>query len=271
MNQQPEYDDDLIGFEADGAAPLPVTNNQGYVEHDGARIWYAAYGSGPTVILLHGGLGHSGNWGYQVPALVSSGYHTVVIDSRGHGRSTRDERPFSYELMAADVSAVMDTLNLEKAGLVGWSDGAVIALILADKSPARVRGVFFFACNTDPSGTKEFDFTPIVGRCISRHMQDYSQLSATPDQFNEFSEAVGLMQRTQPNYSAEDLAQISVPVAIVHSEHDEFIKREHAEYLAKSIPHAEFIFLPDVSHFAPLQRPEQFNRTMLSFLSKVLP
>ena len=265
------YDDDLSRFEADGAAPLPVTPNQGYVEHDNARIWYATYGSGPPVILLHGGLGHSGNWGYQVPALVSSGYQTVVIDSRGHGRSTRDERPFSYELMAADVLAVMDTLNLEKAALVGWSDGAVIALILSDKSPAHVAGVFFFACNMDPSGTKEFEFTPIIGRCISRHMKDYAQLSATPEQFNEFSEAVGLMQRTQPNYSADDLAQISVPVAIVHSEHDEFIKPEHAEYLAQCIPHAEFILLPDVSHFAPLQRPEQFNGTMLSFLSKVLP
>src|SRR5688572_4202618 len=271
MNQPSDYDDDLTRFEADGAAPLPVTSDQGYVEHDGVRIWYASYGSGPTVILLHGGLGHSGNWGYQVPALVSSGYQTVVIDSRGHGRSTRDERPFSYELMAADVSAVMDRLKLEKAALVGWSDGAVIALILSDKTPAHVAGVFFFACNMDPSGTKEFEFTPIIGRCISRHMKDYAQLSATPEQFNEFSEAVGLMQRTQPNYSADDLAQISVPVAIVHSEHDEFIRREHAGYLAQSIPNAEFIFLPDVSHFAPLQRPEQFNGTMLAFLGKVLP
>ena len=60
------YDDDLSRFEADGAAPLPVTADQGYVEHDGAHIWYAAYGSGAPVILLHGGLGHSGNWGYQV-------------------------------------------------------------------------------------------------------------------------------------------------------------------------------------------------------------
>ena len=60
------YDDDLSRFAAEGAAPLPVTNDQGYVEHDGARIWYATYGSGSPVILLHGGLGHSGNWGYQV-------------------------------------------------------------------------------------------------------------------------------------------------------------------------------------------------------------
>lgn len=264
------YDDDLVRFEAEGAAPLPVTDKQGYIENEGARIWYAVYGSGQPVILLHGGLGNSGNWGYQVPALVENGYRAIVVDSRGHGHSTRDSQPYSYELMASDVLTVMDVLNIEKASMVGWSDGACIALILADKSPSRVSGVFYFACNMDPSGTKEFKFTPIIGRCINRHMQDYKQLSTTPDHFDEFSEAVSLMQKTQPNYSADDLARINVSVTIVHSEHDEFIKREHAEYLAQNIPNAEFIYLPGVSHFAPVQRPEQFNTTMLTFLSKTL-
>lgn len=264
------YDDDLSRFEADGAAPLPATHDYGSVDHDGARIWYASYGSGPPVILLHGGLGHSGNWGYQVPALVAAGYRAVVIDSRGHGRSTRDARPYTYELMASDVVAVMDALHLAKAGLVGWSDGACTALVLASEAPSRVAGVFFFACNMDPSGTKDFVFTPIIGRCLNRHKQDYAQLSATPDHFDDFAEAVGLMQRTQPNYSPHDVAAISVPVTIVQSEQDEFITREHAEYLARSIPNAEFVSLQGVSHFAPLQRPAQFNRAMLVFLGKVL-
>ena len=258
-------------FEADGATPLPDTGDQGFVEHDGARIWYAAYGYGSPVILLHGGLGHSGNWGYQVPALIESGFQAILIDSRGHGHSTRDQRPYSYDLMASDVSAVMDALHLEKAGFVGWSDGAVIALILASKAPERTAGVFFFACNMDPTGTKEFEFTPLVERCFNRHVKDYAQLSSTPDKFNEFSEAVGLMQRTQPNYSADDLVRVEIPVAIVLGEHDEFIQREHTEYLARTIPNAEFIFLPGVSHFAPLQRPAQFNAVMLVFLSKVVP
>lgn len=266
-----ESDDDLSRFAAEGAAPLPVATAQGDIEHDGARIWYATYGSGAPVILLHGGMGHSGNWGYQVPTLVSSGYQTIVIDSRGHGRSTRDARPFTYELMAADVRAVMDHLEVEKAALVGWSDGACTALVLAAQTPTRVAGVYFFACNMDPSGTKEIEFGPILNRCFSRHVQDYQQLSPTPDQFDEFSAAVGLMQQTQPNYSAQDLAQISVPVAIVQSEHDEFIKHAHAAYLAHTIPAAEFIELPGVSHFAPLQRPAQFNRVVLAFLDKVLP
>jgi pimeloyl-ACP methyl ester carboxylesterase len=269
INMEP-YDDDLKTFEAHGAPPLPVADNEGYVDNDGARIWYSAYGSGPAVILLHGGLGHSGNWGHQVPALVDSGYRAVLIDSRGHGRSTRDARPYMYELMASDVLAVMDALRLEKAAVVGWSDGACIALILGMQAPARIAGVFFFGCNMDPSGTKEIAWpNPILDRCLSRHARDYARLSATPDQFKEFAEAVGQMMKTQPNYSAHDLANIRVPVSIVQSEHDEFIKLEHAQYLARSIPGAELILLPGVSHFAPLQRPEQFNSVMRRFLGNL--
>jgi len=79
------------------------------------------------------------------------------------------------------------------------------------------------------------------------------------------------MMSSQPNYSADDLAGVRVPVTVVQSEHDEFIKREHAEYLARSIPGAELTILPGVSHFAPLQRPEQFNRVLLAFLGKISP
>jgi pimeloyl-ACP methyl ester carboxylesterase len=261
------YDDDLTKFEAEGAPVLPVANDQGYLEHYGTRIWYSTYGSGSPVIMLHGGLGHSGNWGYQVPALITAGYRTVLIDSRGHGRSTRDSRPFTYELMASDVLAVMDALHLEKGAIVGWSDGACTALILGAQAPSRVSGVFFFACNMDPSGVMEFKPSPILDRCFGRHAKDYARLSATPDQFMPFVEAVSLMMKTQPNYSAHDLAEIRVPVTIAQSEHDEFIKREHAEYLARSIPGAELVVLPGVSHFAPLQRPALFNSVMLRAVS----
>ena len=122
----------------------------------------------------------------------------------------------------------------------------------------------------DPSGTKNIEPGPILGRCFRRHAKDYAELSATPDQFKEFAAAVGVMQKTEPNYSARDLADIHVPVTIVQSEHDEFIKPEHAEYLARSIPMAELVLLPGVSHFAPLQRPEQFNTVMSAFLGTVL-
>lgn len=262
-------DDDLDRFEAEGAAPLPDAGSGSQVDHDGISIWYASYGTGTPVILLHGGLGNSCNWAYQVPALIDAGHRVIVIDSRGHGRSTRDTRPYSYELMASDVLAVMDRLEIAKAAIIGWSDGACTGLVLARSHPERIAGVFFFACNMDPSGTKEFVLTPIVERCFSRHTKDYAALSATPDAFDAFVQAVSLMQQTEPNYTTDDLAEIHVPVAIVHSEHDEFIKREHADYLARHIPGAELVLLPGVSHFAPLQRPAQFNATLLAFLARI--
>jgi pimeloyl-ACP methyl ester carboxylesterase len=263
------HDNDLERFETEGAPPLPTPAEQGFVEHEGARIWYASYGAGRPVILLHGGLGHSGNWGFQVPDLIGAGYRTVVIDSRGHGRSTRDGRPYSYNLMAADVLAVMDRAVIDRATLVGWSDGAIISLILADKVPERVSGVFFFACKMDPSGNKPFEPTPALKRCFSRHGKDYASLSATPDNFKEFVDAVSLMQRTQPNYSANDLARIGVPVRVVQAEHDEFIRPDHASYLARTLPNATLSILPGVSHFAPLQRPALFNSEVKDFLASI--
>jgi pimeloyl-ACP methyl ester carboxylesterase len=235
-------DDELERFEAEGVLSLPNPDNDGYVDHDGARIHYSTYGTGRPVLLLHGGLGHGGNWGYQVPALCGSGYRVILIDSRGHGRSTRDRRPYSYELMASDVLAVMDTLRIEKADIVGWSDGACTALILGASHPSRVNGVVFFACNMDPSGAKPFTPSLVIDRCLSRHRKDYAELSATPDDFDGFLKAVGHMQRTQPNYSAEDLTRISTPVQVLHAEFDEFIYREHAEYLARTLSNAQFFF-----------------------------
>lgn len=259
-------DDNLAAFAEHGATPLPAATGEGRVERDGARIWYATYGSGEPVILLHGGLGHSGNWGFQVPALLDTGHRVILIDSRGHGRSTRDRKPYTYELMAADVLAVMDRLDIQKAAFAGWSDGACIALILASQTPERVSGVFFFACNMNPSGTKDIEPSPVLDRCFSRHAEDYRALSATPDDFSTFVDAVSEMQRTEPNYTAEDLGKIRVPVVIVQSENDEFIKHEHADHLARSIPGAAFILLDGVSHFAPLQRPDRFNAALTAFL-----
>ncbi len=121
-----EFDDDLARFEANETPPLPQSLEQGYVHNDGAEIFFSVYGSGPAVLLLHGGLGHSGNWSYQVPALLERGYQVILLDSRGHGRSSADERPYSYVTMATDVLAVLDHLKVQRATLIGWSDGATI-------------------------------------------------------------------------------------------------------------------------------------------------
>jgi pimeloyl-ACP methyl ester carboxylesterase len=249
---------------------LPTTTQQGYVPHDGARIFYRSYGSGPAVILLHGGLANGQYWAKQVPALERAGYRAVVIDSRGHGRSTRDARPFTYELMASDVVSVMDALKLRRAAVVGWSDGAIIGLVMAIHDPERLSRVFAFAANMDPSGVKpDTETNPTFARFERRAARDYARLSGTPGDFAAFRSAIEKMWSVEPNYTAADLARIRTPVAIVDGDHDEAIKREHTEYLARAIPGAKLIILPGVSHFAMLQRPSEFNAAMLGFLGRV--
>jgi pimeloyl-ACP methyl ester carboxylesterase len=97
------------------AAALPPLSNQGHVTRDGASIWYGVIGKGAPVLLLHGGMASSDSWGEQVPALVKAGYRVILIDTRGHGRSTLGTQPLSYELFADDVIAVMDALQLRQA------------------------------------------------------------------------------------------------------------------------------------------------------------
>ncbi len=265
---QTETDDTLVAFDAEGLA-LPPGGRDGVVEHDGASIWYASFGDGPPVILLHGGMGHAGNMAKQVPALIAAGYRAIAIDSRGQGRSSWDGRPYSYELMAADVFAVMDQLGIANAAVVGWSDGACIGLVMAKARPERVAGLFYFACNVDPSGTWLFEMSETIGRCISGHQKDYAALSPTPDGFQKMADALQVMQREQPNYGAADLASVAGPVTVVQAERDEFIRPEHARYIAATIPDARYIELPGVSHFAPLQRPAQFNAAVLDFLGRL--
>jgi pimeloyl-ACP methyl ester carboxylesterase len=260
-------DDDLTHLAANGLPALPQATTTGYADNENARIWYATFGNGPAVILLHGGLGNANNWGYQVPALLAAGYRVIAIDSRGQGRSTRDDRRYTYQLMASDTRAVMDALGVAKAALVGWSDGAATALVLAKETPERADGVFFFACCVDETGLWPFKPTPVIDRIYNHHVRDYAALSPTPGRFEKMRDDLGPMQQGEPNYSAADMSTIEVPVWSVVGEHDEFIRREHARYIADSIPNARFVLLPAVSHFAPLQRPALFNAAVLEFLA----
>jgi pimeloyl-ACP methyl ester carboxylesterase len=249
--------------------PLPPAASAGYVAHDGARIYYRTFGAGRPVLLLHGGFANGDYWGDQVPALTRAGYEAILIDSRGHGRSSRDDRPYTYELMASDVVAVMDRLRLQKAAVVGWSDGAIIGLVMAIHDPERLTRVFAFAANMDPSGVKpDTETNPTFARFERRAAKEYAELSPTPKDFAAFQKAIETMWATEPNYDAATLAKIPTPVAIVDGDHDEAIKRAHTEYLARVIPGAKLTILPGVSHFAMLQAPAEFDAAMLKFLAE---
>jgi pimeloyl-ACP methyl ester carboxylesterase len=247
---------------------LPKAEQSGYAPINGIKIWYATFGKGEPVVMLHGGLANSNYWGNQVPGLAQN-YRVVVMDSRGHGRSTHDDRPYGYDLMASDVIGLMDFLKLPRAAMVGWSDGAIIGLDIAIHHPERLTKLFAFAANSDPSGVADIAHSPVFNTYIARAEKEYAALSPTPDQYKSFLDQIGKMWETQPNFTADQLRGITVPTWIVDADHDEAIKRENTEFMAGEIPNAGLLLQPQVSHFSFLQDPQQFTGDVLHFLEHV--
>jgi pimeloyl-ACP methyl ester carboxylesterase len=247
---------------------LPQAVQSGYAPVNGIQLWYATFGRGEPVVLLHGGLANANYWGDQVRKLQSR-YRVIVMDSRGHGRSTRDAEPYGYDLMASDVLALMDFLKIPKAALVGWSDGAILGLDIAMRHPERLTKLFAFAANSDPSGVADIANSPIFNAYIARAETEYGKLSPTPGEYQAFLAQIEKMWETQPNWTADDLRKISVPTWIVDADHDEAIKRENTEFIAAQIPGAGLLLQPQVSHFSILQDPEQFASDVRHFLQHV--
>jgi pimeloyl-ACP methyl ester carboxylesterase len=245
---------------------MPAPTQSGLAPVNGTEMYYAVFGQGPPVLLIHGGLGHADIWASQVADLMAD--HTVIVaDSRGHGRSTRTEEPFGYHLMASDYLALLDTLGIDKVDLVGWSDGGIIGLDIALNNPERLNRLFAHAANVTTDGVDPgVETDPVFGAYIERMGADYARMSPTPDQFESFVEQIAGMWASQPAWTDAELATITTPVAVVLGDHDEAITRSHTDHMAEVIPGAELVILPEVSHFAMLQAPGEYNEAIRAFL-----
>ncbi|MBR0873070.1 alpha/beta hydrolase [Bradyrhizobium tropiciagri] len=248
------------------ATPAPIAGRSARAEVDGISLFHVETGEGSPVVFLHGGLSNSDYFGLQVPE-VARRHRVICVDSRGHGRSTRNTQPFGYDLMTDDVVALLDHLQIPRAAIVGWSDGAIIGLDMAMRHPDRVSRVFAFGANTQTSGLKpDIDKNPTFAQFIARARTEYERLSPTPGEYDQFLQQIEKMWETQPNWTDEQLRAIRAPVLIADGQHDEGIKREHTEYMAATIPGAGLLILPNASHFAFLQDPALFNAALLDFL-----
>ncbi len=249
-------------------AALPQAAKTGTAPVNGIAMYYAVYGSGPNVLLIHGGLGYADVWGAQVADLAKD--HTVIVaESRGHGRSTRNADPYSYDLMSSDYLALLDYLKVDKTAIVGWSDGGIIGLDIAIHHPERLTRLFAHAANSKIDGVIP---TVMENKTFAAYIEHagevYKKISPTPTEYDAFVTQISNMWATQPNWADEDLKKITTPTAIVLGDHDEAISREHTDYLAKTIPGAELIILKDASHFAMLQDPNGYNKAVRDFIDK---
>ncbi|MGH6717888.1 MAG: alpha/beta fold hydrolase [Alphaproteobacteria bacterium] len=246
---------------------MPAATESGYAPVNGIDMYYAIYGTGDPILLIHGGLGHADIWANQVIAL-SKNYKVIVADSRGHGRSSRNADPYGYDLMSADYLALLDHLKIDRVALVGWSDGGIIGLDIAMTHPERLTKLFAHAANVTVDGVKpDVMESPAFAAYVDRSGIDYKRMSKTPDEYDAFVTQISNMWATEPTWPDERLAKITVPTAIVLGDHDEAIKRDHTEAMAAAIPGAKLVILPKVSHFAMLQDPKGYTQAILDFLA----
>jgi len=250
---------------------LPTVSEQGLVKlSDGASVFFAQFGKGPSVLLLHGGLANSSYWGHQLTAL-SSNFTMTVMDTRGHGRSPLSGGSFSYRQFASDVVELLAYLNIPRTTVVGWSDGAITGIQLAMTKPDMMSGLFAFGANTTPDGLKAGGArTKVFEQFSSRCRNEYLLLSAHPERWPVLQRDLVAMWRTQPNFSKQQLAAIKMPVTVADGEYDEIIKPEHTRQIAANIPYARLTIMSDVSHFAMLQDPPQFDAALGEFLLKII-
>ena len=248
--------------------PMPGGLESGTIPVNGIEMYYAIYGHGRPILLIHGGLSNANIWLPEIPPLAAD-HEVIVADSRGHGRSTWTHEPLSYDQMSSDYLGLLDYLRLDKVALVGWSDGGIIGLDIAIHHPERLTALFAQAANASPEGLVQHPTrTPALAALVRVVRSAYKSLFNTPGRYSDLRDAVTEMWATQPNFSEAQLASIKVMTAIVIGDNDDVVRRDHAEYLAKTIPGAKLIVLPGVGHSAPIEDPSAYVSAVRSFLDQ---
>ena len=245
--------------------PMPPAEKSGYAPVNGIKMYYAIYGKGDPILLIHGGLANSDYWANQVREL-SKTHEVIVADSRGHGRSSWTSEPIGYDLMASDYVALLDYLKIPKTAIVGWSDGGIIGIDIAMHHPDRVTKLFAQAANVTTDGVQpDLDKTPAFGAFIKRSAGEHERLSPAPQDNKKFLASIEKMWATQPEWTKAQLSEIRVPTAIVTGDHDEAIKRGHTEYMARVIPGAKLVKIEGAGHLAPMEKPDEVAAALAEF------
>ena len=214
-------------------------------------------GQGEPLILLHGNGENAGCFREQIEAF-SKYYHVYAIDTRGHGQTPRGTKPFTIRQFAEDLRMFMDAHQIEKAHLLGFSDGGNIAMVFAMQYPERVLRLILNGANLNAGGVKKTVQIPIeIGYKIAKHF------SAGSDAAKKRAEMLGLMVN-DPNVRPEELQKIQAKTFVIAGTRD-MIREEHTRQIAAGIPDAKLQLIKG-NHFIAYQRPAEFNRAVLEFL-----
>jgi pimeloyl-ACP methyl ester carboxylesterase len=249
-----------------------------YMDINGHATWIDDRGGdGEPVLLLHGGLSDSDPM-FDVFAASLSDFHLLAFDRRGHGRSADSPEPFSYLTMADETLAVLNSAVAGRtAHLVGWSDGANIAMIFALRHPELVKSIVLIGGNYSPDGmmppaastgehgaSDDVDTLAIVRAAYAERSPDGG------DHFDEVIAKSFAMWAVEPTLNIADLEQIHQPALVLVGD-DDVMTLAHTCSLYEALPAGQLCVVPGTSHFVAVEKPELVAHVVAVFLRDQAP
>lgn len=257
--------------------------SSGYVDAGPVAMYFERHGSGPALVLLHGAFGTIESCFAGLLPRLAEHFEVTAAELQGHGRTRDVDRPLSYEAMAADTAALVTTLELPRAHLVGYSLGGAVALQLALDRPELVdRLVYFGGASFDPSGVyrelaqsfESFDPHQLDG---SRWHEAYRRVAPDPDAWMSLVVKLNELDRAgEPSWSKEELARLSAATLLINGDAD-IVRPEHAVEMFRLLgggaleldgaPRVQLALLPGTSHEGVLERVDWLSSMILEFLA----
>lgn len=242
---------------------------------NGADLYSEVEGAGYPVVLLHGGFCSLESMRAQFDALVPS-YQVHAFERPGHGRSADVDAEFSYADGVADALAYLDAHDIQRADVIGYSDGAIIGLLLAIEHPDRVRSLVAISANLDPTAFTHSPETaaPILSALPSASSEapdierlHYDRLSPDgPEHAEVVLNKLLRLWTSEPHIDPVDLAKVTARTLIMSADRDT-IRPDHSLLIASSIPDAQLCILPGTTHGLVAERPDLISTIIGEFLA----
>jgi len=232
-----------------------------YVNTRGFRMYYETYGSGDPLLIIHANNGSINNFSGQIPYFAKS-YKVIVADSRSQGKSVDNSDSLSYEMMADDFNALLDTLHIDSCNVIGWSDGGINGLLLAIRHPDKVKKLAITGANLWPDTTA---VEPFLYNMIQEYHDSLFRVPQTPKIKHTLK--LSLLLSNEPHITLEQLHQVQCPTLVINGDHD-IIHPKHALLIADNIPKSYLWIIPGAGHSTPLFHKDEFNEEVDGFFKR---
>jgi pimeloyl-ACP methyl ester carboxylesterase len=238
-----------------------------YVQLGAVKTWYDEHGQGEPLVLLHGGLADARFFAPNLPALAEH-FHLYTPERRGHGHTPDVQGPITYQLMTDDTIAFLETVVRQPADLVGHSDGAFIAMLVAIQRPELVKRLVMISGGFNKAGEAAPDAEWDVDQLAEFLGPTYGEVSPDGiDHFKVVAAKIGEMAAVEPNLQASELAKVRQRSLVMFSD-DDLVTPQHMIDMYAALPNAELAIIPGTSHFLNQEKPDLVNKLLVDFLTK---